>query len=283
MSGNAKTAVNNTADQYAVIGNPIHHSKSPKIHGEFAAQSGEQLEYSAIQAPLDEFSATVKSFFDHGGKGLNITVPFKEQAWSLSAQLSDRAKLAGAVNTLYQNDKGEICGENTDGIGLVRDLTENHQVSLAGKRVLVLGAGGAVRGVLLPILEQNPASITIANRTVAKAEQLAELFAGRGTLNACGFSDLNDAFDIVINGTSASLQGDLPPLPEVIISKATVAYDMMYAPDKTIFNQWAETQQAVKTFDGLGMLVEQAAESFYIWRKQRVNTQPVLEMLRTFD
>lgn len=270
-------------DQYAVVGNPIHHSKSPKIHSEFAVLTGEVLEYSAIQAPVDDFAGAVHSFFNNGGKGLNITVPFKEQAWSLSRELSDRARLAGAVNTLYQNEKGEICGENTDGIGLVRDLTVNHNISLAGKRILVLGAGGAVRGVLLPILEQKPASITVANRTISKAEQLVELFAGHGELIACGFSELRESFDVIINGTSASLQGDLPPLPDAIVNDKTVTYDMMYAPDKTVFNRWAESLQAAKTFDGLGMLVEQAAESFYIWRKVRVDTQPVLAMLRAFD
>lgn len=275
--------LNAEEDQYAVMGNPIHHSKSPKIHGEFAVLTGEKLEYSAIQAPIDDFSGSVHSFFDKGGKGLNITVPFKEQAWSLSDQLSDRARLAGAVNTLYQNENGEVCGDNTDGVGLVRDLTVNHKISLTGKRILILGAGGAVRGVLLPILEENPESITIANRTVSKAEQLVALFAGRGELFACGFADLNQPYDIIINGTSASLQGDLPPLPDVIINDMTVTYDMMYAPDKTVFNRWAESLQAARTFDGLGMLVEQAAESFYIWRKVRVDTQPVLAMLRAFD
>lgn len=270
-------------DLYAVVGNPISHSKSPKIHSEFAVQAGENLEYTAIQAPLDGFAKTVRSFLDQGGKGLNITVPFKEQAWSFSQQLSDRARLAGAVNTLYQNESGDVCGENTDGIGLVRDLKVNHQVSISGKRVLVLGAGGAVRGVLLPILEENPASITIANRTVAKAEQLVELFTGRGELKACGFQDLNEPYDVIINGTSASLQGDLPPLPEVIVNEQTTAYDMMYSPDTTVFNQWAESLNAARTLDGLGMLVEQAAESFFIWRQVRVDTQPVLAMLRAFD
>ncbi len=270
-------------DLYAVVGNPIHHSKSPKIHGEFAVQTNEALEYSAIQAPLDGFNETVQSFFKNGGKGLNITVPFKEQAWKLSVELSERARLAGAVNTLYLNDKGEIVGENTDGVGLVRDLTLNHKVELKGKRILILGAGGAVRGVLLPLLEEQPESITIANRTVSKAEQLAELFTGHGVLKACGFTDLNESFDIIINGTSASLQGDLPPLPELIVTGSTVAYDMMYSPETTIFNGWAEKQGAAMRLDGLGMLVEQAAESFFIWRDVRVNTAPVLNAMRTFD
>ena len=275
-------------DLYAVVGNPIHHSKSPKIHGEFAAQANEALEYSAIQAPLDGFSDTVQSFFKSGGKGLNITVPFKENAWNISAELSERARLAGAVNTLYVNDKGEICGENTDGIGLVRDLTLNHKVELKGKRILVLGAGGAVRGVLLPLLEEQPESITIANRTVSKAEQLVTLFAdhdliSHDTLKACGFTDLNQPFDIIINGTSASLQGDLPPLPDIIVKESTVAYDMMYSPEATVFNRWAEKQGAAMLLDGLGMLVEQAAESFYIWRGVRVNTSPILKTMRAFD
>jgi shikimate dehydrogenase len=276
-------------DLYAVVGNPIHHSKSPKIHGDFAAQTNEALEYSAIQAPLDGFIDTVQSFFKSGGKGLNVTVPFKEQAWQLSAKLSERARLSGAVNTLYLNDKGEIYGENTDGIGLVRDLTLNHKVVLKGKRILILGAGGAVRGVLLPILEEQPESITIANRTVSKAEQLTALFTdsdggiGHRALKACGFSDLNEPYDIIINGTSASLQGDLPPLPEIIVTDSTVAYDMMYSPETTIFNRWAEEQGAAMTLDGLGMLVEQAAESFFIWRGVRVNTTAVLNTLRAFD
>jgi len=212
-------------------------------------------------------------------------VPFKEQAWQLSVELSERARLAGAVNTLYLTDEGEIVGENTDGIGLVRDLTLNHKVELKGKRILVLGAGGAVRGVLLPLLEEHPESITIANRTVSKAEQLADLFTGHdlikpGTLTACGFTNLNQPFDIIINGTSASLQGDLPPLPETIVTSSTVAYDMMYSTDITIFNRWAEKRGAMMMLDGLGMLVEQAAESFYIWRGVRVNTHPVLNALR---
>ncbi len=270
-------------DLYAVVGHPINHSKSPKIHSEFALQTGEELEYSAIQAPLNEFVEVVTTFFRQGGKGLNVTVPFKEQAWQLCSVLSERARLAGAVNTLYQNDRGDICGENTDGVGLVRDLTANHRVTLQGKRILVLGAGGAVRGVLLPLLEENPASITIANRTLSKAEQLVALFDGRGELDACGFAALSQSYDVIINGTSASLQGDLPPLPDVIVADNTVAYDMMYAPETTVFNRWATQHGAAKTIDGLGMLVEQAAEAFFIWRGVRVDTAPVLKTLRAFD
>lgn len=267
-------------DQYAVVGHPISHSKSPKIHAEFASQTGQQLEYTAIQAPLDGFVHTVKEFFSHGGKGLNITVPFKEQAWSLCDSRSADAELAGAVNTLYLDEKKQLCGDNTDGKGLLRDLMVNHKVSIEGKRVLVLGAGGAVRGILQPLLAANPCEVVIANRTVAKADALVDLFTSAGAVSASEFAKLNGTFDVIINGTSASLSGDLPPLPQGLVSNQTVAYDMMYGAQMTVFNQWAQEQGACQAIDGLGMLVEQAAEAFMCWRGVRPETSTVLDNLR---
>lgn len=270
-------------DLYAVVGNPISHSKSPRIHSLFARQTGEQLEYTAIQAPEDDFAGTVKGFFERGGKGLNITVPFKEQAWQLADLRTQRAERAGAANTLYKDSKGSLTADNTDGKGLVTDLMVNHGVRLAGKRLLVLGAGGAVRGVLGPILAEEPAALTIANRTLAKAEGLVSFFesvAGDTHLEACGFEQPADTFDVIINGTSASLQGDLPPVSASVIGAGTVIYDMMYSLQITTFNQWALDQGATRVFDGLGMLVEQAAESFRIWRGKTPDTRPVIEELR---
>jgi shikimate dehydrogenase len=270
-------------DLYAVVGNPISHSKSPRIHSLFASQTGEQLEYTAIQAPEDDFAGTVNGFFRRGGKGLNITVPFKELAWQLADQRTERAELAGAANTLYQDSKGLLTADNTDGKGLVTDLRVNHGISLAGKRILVLGAGGAVRGVLGPILAEKPAALVIANRTVAKAEGLVTLFgpvAGHTRLESCGFEQAAAPVDLIINGTSASLQGDLPPVSANVISADTVVYDMMYSLQTTTFNQWALDQGATQVFDGLGMLVEQAAESFRIWRGVIPETRPVIDELR---
>jgi len=268
---------------YAVVGNPISHSKSPRIHSLFASQTGEPVEYTAIQAPLDDFAGTVRNFFRRGGKGLNVTVPFKEQAWTLAEHRTARAEKAGASNTLYLNQDDALVADNTDGVGLVRDLMINHQVALKGLRILVLGAGGAVRGVLGPILAEAPARLTIANRTVARAEALVRLFAdnaGEADLGACGFDQVSDHYDLVINGTSASLQGDLPPVPPSILDDATVVYDMMYSLQTTIFNQWALDHGATRVFDGLGMLVEQAAESFYVWRGVRPETAAVIHQLR---
>lgn len=269
---------------YAVVGHPISHSKSPRIHSLFARQTGEPVEYTAIQAPLDDFAGTVAHFFQSGGKGLNVTVPFKEQAWSLADARTFRALKAGAANTLYQDQDRALVADNTDGVGLVRDLTNNHGVTLKDTRVLVLGAGGAVRGVLGPLLAQQPAALTIANRTLAKAEALVELFADEiadTRLDASGFEAVSGPFDVIINGTSASLQGDLPPVSGDIIGPDTVVYDMMYSLQTTTFNQWALDHGAIRVFDGLGMLVEQAAESFYVWRGVRPDTAAVIDELRT--
>lgn len=267
--------------RYAVMGNPIAHSKSPIIHAEFAKQLGENISYERILVPLDGFSQAVTDFFASGGLGLNITVPFKEEAWKISAIHSKRAEKAGAVNTLLMAKSGKIHGDTTDGVGLVRDITENHAGRLAGARILVLGAGGAVRGVLQPLLQQQPSEIVIANRTVEKADFLAQLFAEEGRICASGFAELSGQFDWIINGTSASLGGELPPLPVEIIGAQTCCYDMMYGKDTTPFNAWAQQQGAAKTIDGLGMLVEQAAESYFIWRNKRPETAPVLKLLRT--
>jgi len=272
-----------TNDLYAVVGNPISHSKSPRIHSLFASETGEPVEYTAIQAPLDDFAGTVRQFFERGGKGLNVTVPFKEDAWKLADRRTERAENAGAANTLYLDDEGRLTADNTDGCGIVRDLVVNHGVVLGQARILVLGAGGAVRGVLGPILAEHPAAITIANRTVAKADALVNLFkpvAGETALSACGFEQPREPFDVIINGTSASLQGDLPPLSPEVVGEQTVVYDMMYSLQTTTFNQWALEQGAQNVHDGLGMLVEQAAESFRIWRGVNPATGPVIEELR---
>ena len=272
-----------TNDLYAVVGNPISHSKSPRIHSLFASETGEPVEYTAIQAPLDDFAGTVRQFFERGGKGLNVTVPFKEDAWKLADRRTERAENAGAANTLYLDDEGRLTADNTDGCGIVRDLVVNHGVVLGQARILVLGAGGAVRGVLGPILAEHPAAITIANRTVAKADALVKLFkpvAGETALSACGFDQPREPFDVIINGTSASLQGDLPPLSPEVLGEQTVVYDMMYSLQTTTFNQWALEQGAQIVHDGLGMLVEQAAESFRIWRGISPATRPVIEELR---
>ncbi|GAA4650472.1 shikimate dehydrogenase [Kistimonas scapharcae] len=267
-------------DRYAVIGNPVGHSKSPTIHAAFAEQTVQAMTYEALLAPLDGFKDVVSSFFQNGGKGLNITVPFKLEAWQMAERRTERAELAGAVNTLWRSDEGCLWGDTTDGVGMVTDITSNHGITITGKRVLILGAGGAVRGVLQPLLEQNPDRVVIANRTLSKAETLADLFRSFGTIEASSFETLLGEFDLVINGTSASLQGDLPPIPEGVISRDSRVYDMMYSAEKTAFMQWAESQGVALAVDGLGMLVEQAAESFAIWRGVRPETGPVIRQVR---
>lgn len=267
-------------DLYCVFGNPVAHSKSPVIHAAFARLTGHALRYEARLAPVDDFAGSLGAFLAEGGKGCNITVPFKEQAWALAAVRSRRAEKAGAVNTLLSGKDGRLYGDNTDGVGLVRDLVQNAGVSLAGKRVLVLGAGGAVRGVLSPLLAEQPACLVVANRTAGKAEALAALFADEGSISGTGFTGLaGQQFDVVINGTSASLQGDLPPLPADVLAPGAFAYDMMYGAQPTVFLQWAAAHGA-QTRDGLGMLVEQAAEAFFIWRNVRPPTAGVLAELR---
>ncbi len=269
-------------DVYAVFGHPIGHSKSPLIHSQFARQTEQDMEYTAVQPPVDGFETEAARFLAQGGKGFNVTVPFKEKAAHWVQHRSERAALAGAVNTVYVNDQGEVCGDNTDGIGLVRDLTVNHGLDLSGQRILLLGAGGAVRGVLKPLLDCQPSTIVVANRTVEKAETLVREFAAFGALQACAFSALTGEFDTIINGTSAGLTGDVPPIPTSSLASHTVTYDMLYGEAPTAFNAWACKQGSARQIDGLGMLVEQAAEAFLLWRGVRPETQPVMAYLRSY-
>ncbi|MCG9698375.1 shikimate dehydrogenase [Shewanella sp. Isolate11] len=266
-------------DRYAVFGHPIAHSKSPFIHHAFATATEQDIRYEAILAPVDDFKSTLQAFLTEGGKGGNVTVPFKEQAFALCDQLSDEAKLAGAVNTLSVLKDGQLRGDNTDGIGLVTDL-ERHIGSLAGKSVLLLGAGGAARGSILPLLNSGIKQLTIQNRTHAKALSLAKTFADYGQVVAKSCDELNSVYDIVINSTSSSLSGESPDLPTEIIGDDTLCYDMMYAKQLTAFNLWAQQAGAKQTLDGLGMLVGQAAKSFYLWRGVEPDVESVLTQLR---
>jgi shikimate dehydrogenase len=268
-------------DRYCVFGNPIAHSKSPAIHAQFAASTGQNLSYEALLAPLDGFASAVRDFVAAGGRGANVTVPFKEEAFRLCDRLSQRAERAGAVNTLVFDGK-DIFGDNTDGAGLVRDISSNLGFDLAGKRILLLGAGGAARGVILPLLAANPASLFIANRSADKAEALAAAFSGVVTVNGGNIAKIaGKCFDLVINATSASLSGESLPLPSGLFAPGSLAYDMMYGKGDTPFMAQAREQGAAHCADGLGMLVEQAAEAFALWRGVRPATQPVLAGLRT--
>jgi shikimate dehydrogenase len=257
-------------DRYAVIGHPVAHSKSPLIHATFARQTGEQLSYEALLAPLDGFTAAVEAFRRGGGLGMNVTLPFKLEAHALAGTHSARARAAGAVNTLAFGADGTIFGDNTDGAGLVRDLTANLACPLAGRAVLLLGAGGAARGALLALLGQRPARLVIANRTPAKAEELARRFAAEAegcALSAIGYPALaGQRFDVVVNATSASLSDEAPPLPPGLYAPGALAYDMMYGRGDTPFLAAARADGAAHLADGLGMLVEQAAESIELWR-----------------
>ena len=269
------------ADRYVVIGNPIAHSKSPQIHARFAAQTSQAISYEKLLAPLDDFARKVREFMESGGRGANVTVPFKLEAFRLADQLSSRAQAAGAVNTL-SFEAGRIIGDNTDGVGLVHDIVSNAGVSITGRQVLLMGAGGAACGVVQPLLAESPASLVIANRTPERAIALACEFAASADVAIRGsdFDSLTDPFDIIINATSASLTAELPSIPDKVLSKASFVYDMMYAATPTPFLQLASDQGAA-TRDGLGMLVEQAAESFFIWRGVRPQTAPVYEWLRS--
>lgn len=268
-------------DRYAVMGNPIAHSKSPNIHALFAQQTQQRLTYEALLVPLDGFVSAVTEFRASGGKGLNITVPFKQEAWALEAEHTERAERAGAVNTLWFRDDGTALADTTDGVGLVRDLTLNHHLTLAAKRILILGAGGAVRGVLEPILSEGPTSVVIANRTASKAQALATLFGDKGAITGAGFDALaGQQFDLVINGTAASLEGAVPPLPDDLLAPNASCYDMMYGATRTPFQLWATAHGAAQSLDGLGMLVEQAAEAFMLWRGVRPQTGAVIAALR---
>jgi shikimate dehydrogenase len=272
-------------DRYAVIGNPIAHSKSPFIHARFAEQTGEPVEYGRLLAPVDAFVPQVRAFVEAGGRGLNVTVPFKLDAHALADTLSPRAAAAGAVNTLRFDPAGSIYGDNTDGFGLVRDIEVNLGVSLAGARVLLLGAGGAARGVVLPMLERAPRVLTIVNRTATKADALVAQFAQAARDAGCRLTGGGaqaaepDVYDVIVNATAGSLDGALPECDDRAFGGQTLAYDMMYGAQPTVFMLHAQALGA-RAADGLGMLVEQAAESFYVWRGVRPDGAPVLAELR---
>jgi len=265
-------------DRYAVIGHPVAHSQSPRIHAEFACQTGQSIEYERLLAPLDGFAATVARFRAEGGRGANVTLPFKQEAFALADRVSERARRAEAVNTLRFDAEG-VYGDNTDGAGLVADLECNLDFVLGGKRVLLVGAGGAARGVIPALLDAGIGELVVANRTVSRAEDLARAFAPR--LEACAFRALaGRKFDLVINATSATLSGELPDLPAGLYAPEALAYDMMYGKAEMAFLAAARRDGASRVADGLGMLVEQAAESFLLWRGVRPDTTPVMRMLR---
>ncbi len=271
--------------RYGVIGNPIGHSRSPFIHQAFAEQTGITLEYTAILAPLDGFEATVAAFRQQGGRGLNVTVPFKAQAFALCNHLSDQAARAGAVNTLIFPDDphGPIQGDNTDGVGLLRDLAF-HGITVQGKKILLLGAGGAARGVLAPLLAEQPALLLIANRHKQTAAALSADFADlapKTPLTACALDAIPaEPFDLIINATSTGLSDTQLPLPDAVIHANTVVYDMAYGAEPTVFMRWGQARGA-QAFDGLGMLVEQAAMSFYRWHGLTPDTRPLRHLLST--
>jgi len=270
--------------RYAVAGNPVAHSKSPTIHALFAQQTGQSIEYGRLLCPLDGFAGTVRAFAAEGASGCNVTVPFKFEAFELSAIHTPRAALAGAVNAIRFDGEGGWLGDNTDGVGLVRDIENNAGVQLAGKRVLLLGAGGASTGVLGSLIAARPAVIVLANRTVEKAQAIVQRHAAYAAehvvnLRACGLDDSGDGFEVLINGTAASLAGAGVPVPASVLAPQALAVDMMYGPAAAPFLEWAGAAGATPR-DGLGMLVEQAAESFLLWRGVHPDTAPVLAALR---
>ncbi len=268
------------ADQYAVIGNPIAHSKSPFIHAEFARQTRHDVTYGRIQGNPDDFAGDVHRFFAAGGQGMNVTLPFKGRAWELVDEPSPRAEHVGAVNTLTLLADGRLSGDNTDGIGLVRDLSENHGFDFDDKRVLLLGAGGASRGVLPSLLETELDALVIVNRTAAKALDLAAATA-TDRVSGCGLGGLSGrCFDLIINATSAGLDGGVPAIPQGCLALGGWTYDMVYGDTPTPFLRWGKERGAACAMDGLGMLVEQAAESFFLWRGVRPSTSPVIARLR---
>ena len=270
-----------TIDRYGVMGYPVSHSRSPVIHRLFAIQTGQELQYELLQVAPDKLETAVRQFQRTGGKGLNITVPHKSAVVKLCDQLAERAATAGAVNTLSFRE-GEIRGDNTDGIGLLRDLAINQGLAIEGARILILGAGGATRGIVGPLLEMQPSLLRIANRTIDKAENIAEDFSHIGSVSACRFDlvPVTEGYDLVINATSAGLKGDAPPYPAAAISPETFCYDLSYGLTPTPFSEWARKQGAAKSVMGWGMLVEQAAESFHIWRGVRPDTAQVLKQMK---
>jgi shikimate dehydrogenase len=267
-------------DRYAVFGHPIGHSKSPRIHTLFAEQTGQALVYTAEDVPAEAFEPSVREFFRSGGKGLNCTVPLKELAFRIADSLSERAQRGKAVNTLALGPDGRLFGDNTDGVGLVRDLTANLGLAIENRRILLLGAGGASRGILAPLLELRPARLAIANRTAEKAVNLAQEFADLGPITGGGFGDVDgETFDLILNATAASLGGERPNLPAGVLAEGGACYDLAYGAEPTAFVRWGIQAGAALSVDGIGMLVEQAAEAFYLWRGVRPETRPVIETL----
>ncbi|MDX1498930.1 MAG: shikimate dehydrogenase [Woeseiaceae bacterium] len=281
MTGtDAAAARTTTIDRYGVMGYPVSHSRSPVIHRLFALETGEKIQYELLQVAPDKLETAIRQFQRTGGKGLNITVPHKQAVLRLTDHLSERATTAGAANTLSFRE-GEIHGDNTDGIGLLRDLVVNQGLNLEGARLLILGAGGATRGIVGPLLEMQPAGLVIANRTLDKAERLVERFGSLGPVSACRFDAVpaDPAYDLVINATSAGVKGEAPPYPAAAVGPDTFCYDLSYGLSPTPFSAWAREHGAKKSLMGWGMLVEQAAESFHIWRGVRPNTAPVLKQI----
>lgn len=271
-------------DRYTVFGNPIAHSKSPQIHQSFAAETAQDLVYDKTLIDLGKFDETVSEMQQAGLKGANVTVPFKEDAFRFATTLTERATRAEAVNTLIFNEDGSVVGDNTDGVGLVTDLLRQGVV-LKDARILLLGAGGAAKGVMLPLLEHQPEVLVVANRTASKAVQLAMSFAADGQVIGCGYEALaehtgNQTFDVVINATSASINGDVPPIPSAVVHQDTACYDMMYGDTETAFLAWASEHGCTLRIDGLGMLIGQAAEAFRVWRGVMPNVAPVIERMR---
>lgn len=275
--------VNKNRDRYAVVGCPVAHSKSPFIHGMFAEQAGQTMSYEKLEIAPENFVTEVNEFFAQGGLGLNVTLPHKETAWEMVDWRAPNADRAGAVNTLYRMKDGRLAGDNTDGVGLVRDIEDNHGGILHGANVLILGAGGAVRGLLPRLLAAQPRSVSLVNRTVARAQALADIFADQLTITVLSYEELKQqeaAYDWIINGSSGGLKGEMPDLPPTLIAPTTACYDMVYAPGGTVFQRWADDHGARLALDGAGMLVEQAAEAFYLWRGVRPETAPVIQALR---
>lgn len=267
--------------RYAVIGKPVGHSKSPLIHRLFAEQTGQDVQYEAIEVELEALIIFVKQFFENGGAGLNVTLPYKEQVYALAQSRSNRAQQAQAANTLFLDTEGNLTADNTDGIGLVRDLRDNNRVEIRDSRVLLLGAGGAARGALGALLDEAPASLVIANRTMGKAEQLQQEFRSLHPIEVREFAELSGMhFDLIINATSMGIHNEVPPISATVLATTCCCYDMMYSHGKTAFVQWAEQAGATQALDGIGMLVEQAAEAFAIWRGVHPETASVIAQLR---
>jgi shikimate dehydrogenase len=270
-----------TPDRYGVVGYPVKHSRSPFIHGMFARQTGQQISYQLLEVAPEHLAGEFQRFFAEGGKGLNITVPHKQAVVKMVKYNTPRAEFAGAINTILVMQDGALMGDNTDGVGLLNDLSNNLKFDLKDKRLLLLGAGGAARGVLAPMLQQHPHEIVIANRNVERAMGLADEFRSLGDLSGVSFADVRaEPFDLIINATSASLQGEMPEIPSGVVGEHTLCYDMAYGKDDTVFTYWAKQLGAAYAVQGWGMLVEQAAESFFLWRGVRPDTVPVLVALQ---